>query len=202
MTIESKESPDSPGEERGVGTETRAEAVAGEEAATPDVEGELRAELAATKDRLLRALADLDNQRKRMDRERRELRATWTAAPLREFLGVIDNLDRALGAEASADDLRAGVEMIRRQMTDLLRRFDVVQVESLNAPFDPNLHEAVAREESADVEEATVVQELLTGYTMESRLLRAAMVRVAVPASPAAPADAGGEDGAAAGGGA
>ena len=200
MTIESKESPEAPEEEQGGETALREEAPAGEtpaagDAEAPDVEGELRAELAAARqelavskeevDRWRRAAAESDNRRKRAERERIESRWNTAAGPLREFLGVIDNLDRALQAEASADDLRAGVEMIRRQMADLLQRFGVQPVESVNAPFDPNVHQAVAREESAEVEEPTVVQELQTGYTMESRLLREAMVRVAVPAAPA-----------------
>ena len=191
MTIEAKESPDSHEEDQG-GVETV-------DGGAPDVEGELRAELAAAReevDRLRRAAAEFDNLRKRADRERLESRWNTAAGPLREFLGVVDNLDRALEAEASADDLREGVEMIRRQMADLLRRFAVEPVEGTNAPFDPNVHQAVAREESADVDEPTVVQELQTGYTMESRLLRAAMVRVAVPAPPPASRDGNVEDGA------
>ena len=198
MTIEAKESPDSHVEDQ-----DRGDTLAGEEI--------LRAELAVAKqevDRLRRAAAEFDNLRKRAERERFESRWNTAAGPLREFLGVVDNLDRALQAEASADDLRAGVEMIRRQMADLLRRFDVEPVEGMNAPFDPNVHQAVAREESAEVDEPTVVQELQSGYTMESRLLRAAMVRVAVPAAPAASReasvekDAGAEADAATGGGA
>ena len=191
MTIEAKESPDSHREDER-GGETA-------DAGAPDVEGELRAELAAARedvDRLRRAAAEFDNLRKRAERERLESRWSTAAGPLREFLGVVDNLDRALEAEASADDLRAGVEMIRRQMADVLRRFDVQPVDGANAPFDPNVHQAVAREESAEVDEPTVVQELQTGYTMESRLLRAAMVRVAVPAAPAASRDGNVEDGA------
>lgn len=179
MTIEAKESLDSQEEDQG------GETVG---AGAPDVEGELRAELAAARDeadRLRRAAAEFDNLRKRAERERLESRWNTAAGPLREFLGVVDNLDRALEAQASADDLRAGVGMIRRQMADLLRRFGVEPVEGENARFDPNVHQAVAREESAEVDEPTVVQELQTGYTMESRLLRAAMVRVAVPAAPA-----------------
>ena len=190
MTIEPKEGPedqvagqDSTGAEAGAAADDDVrEAAVDEGTATPAVEEQLREELSATRDRLLRALADLDNQRKRMDRERQQLRTSYVSAPLREFLGVVDNLDRALQAEASEDDFRAGVEMIQRQMTDLLRRFDVEPVESLSAAFDPNLHEAVAREESADVDQPTVVQELRKGYTMGSTLLRAAMVRVAMPA--------------------
>ncbi|MYA07681.1 MAG: nucleotide exchange factor GrpE [Holophagales bacterium] len=191
MTIEAKESPDSHEEDQGGGETV--------DAGVPDTEGELRAELAAASeevDRLRRAAAEFDNLRKRAERERLESRWNTAAGPLREFLGVVDNLDRALEAEASADDLRAGVEMIRRQMGDLLRRFGVEPVEGVNAPFDPNVHQAVAREESAEVDEPTVVQELQTGYMMESRLLRAAMVRVAVPAPPPASRDGNVEDGA------
>ena len=191
MTVEPKEGPEDqvPGQDS-VGAEVRAadddvrEAAADDGVAPPAALEQLREELSATRDRLLRALADLDNQRKRMERERQHLRTSYVSAPLREFLGVVDNLDRALEAEASEDDFRAGVEMIRRQMTDLLRRFDVEPVESLSAAFDPNLHEAVAREESPDIDQPTVVQELRKGYTMGSTLLRAAMVRVAMPAPP------------------
>lgn len=198
MTIEAKESPDSHVEDQGRdGTLAGEETPADRDDGAADVESELRAELAAASeevDRLRRAAAEFDNQRKRAERERLESRWNTAAGPLREFLGVVDNLDRALQAEASADDLRAGVEMIRRQMADLLRRFGVEPVEGVNAPFDPNVHQAVAREESAEVEEPTVVQELQTGYMMESRLLRAAMVRVAVPAAPAASREAGVEE--------
>lgn len=203
MTVEPKEGPESqvPGQER-TDVETGApaanealEAAVDEGAARLSVEDQLREELSATRDRLLRVLADLDNQRKRMDRERQQLRTSYVSAPLREFLSVVDNLDRALEAEASADDFRAGVEMIRRQMTDLLRRFEVEPVESLNAAFDPNLHEAVAREESAAVDQPTVVQELQRGYTMRSTLLRAAMVRVAMPAPASAAPEGGPPDG-------
>ena len=192
MTVEPKEGPESqvPVQESG-DAETGAsgegevlEAVAAEDAPSPSALEQLEEELSATRDQLLRALADLDNQRKRMDRERQQLRTSYLSAPLREFLGVVDNLDRALASEAETDDFRAGVEMIRRQMGDLLRRFEVEPVESLNAVFDPNLHEAVAREESAEVDQPTVVQELQRGYTMRSTLLRAAMVRVAMPAAP------------------
>ncbi len=189
MTSEAKQSSHVREEEQADGeTVSRDETLADDHVEAPGAEDELRAELHAAKqevDRLRRAAAEFDNLRKRAERERQESRWNTAAGPLREFLGVVDNLDRALQAEASTDDLRAGVEMIRRQMADLLRRFDVEPVASLNAPFDPNVHEAVAREESVEVDEPTVVQELLTGYRLESRLLRAAMVRVAVPAAPA-----------------
>lgn len=210
MTVEPKEGPESQvPEQDGSDADDRGAAdrvlvsAADEGVAPSAVEDQIRDELSATRDQLLRALADLDNQRKRMDRERQQLRTSYVSAPLREFLDVVDNLDRALESQASADDsgdrpadaarrhadFRAGVEMIRRQMMGVLRRFDVEPVESLNSVFNPNVHEAVAQEPRPDVDQPTVVQELQKGYTMQSTLLRPAMVLVAMPA-PAAPSGA------------
>ena len=97
MTVEPKERPE--GQVAGQDSpEAEVRAAAADE--PPDALEQLRDELTATQDRLLRALADLDNQRKRMDRERQQLRTSYVSAPLREFLNVVDNLDRALQAEA------------------------------------------------------------------------------------------------------
>jgi molecular chaperone GrpE len=141
----------------------------------------LRQETADLRDRSMRTLADFDNYRKRAERERNELKRYALLEPLREFLTVADNLDLALSAQGSADDLKRGVEMIHRQMTELLRRFGAVEVPAVGQPFDPTVHEAVAREESAEVKAPTVVAELRRGYKMHDRLLRPAMVKVAVP---------------------
>lgn len=141
----------------------------------------LRREIADLKDRSVRTLADFDNFRKRSERERQESKRYALAEPLREFLGVVDNLDLALTSGGSAEDLKRGVEMIHRQMLDLLRRFGVQEVEAAGQPFDPTLHEAVAREEDPAVTRATVTGELRKGYKLHDRLLRPAMVRVAVP---------------------
>ena len=141
----------------------------------------LRQEIADLRDRSMRALADFDNYRKRAERERNELKRYALLDPLREFLTVADNLDLALSAQGSADDLKRGVEMIHRQMNELLRRFGAVEVPAVGQPFDPTVHEAVAREESAEVKSPTVVAELRRGYKMHDRLLRPAMVKVAVP---------------------
>jgi molecular chaperone GrpE len=141
----------------------------------------LRQENADLRDRSMRTLADFDNYRKRAERERNELKRYALLDSLREFLTVADNLDLALSAQGSADDLKRGVEMIHRQMTELLRRFGAVEVPAVGQPFDPTVHEAVAREESADVKSPTVVAELRRGYKMHDRLLRPAMVKVAVP---------------------
>jgi len=153
----------------------------------------LRREVEEVRGRLMRTLADFDNFRKRNERERQELRRYALFEPLREFVAVVDNLDLALSAGGSAEDLKRGVEMIHRQMLDLLRTHGVREVDAVSAPFDPALHEAVAREERPDVQVPTVVEELRRGYLMHDRLLRPAMVKVAVPAEKPA-AGGGGSD--------
>jgi molecular chaperone GrpE len=158
--------------------------------------GRLQQETAELRDRLVRTLADFDNFRKRSERERQELKRYALLEPMREILTVADNLELALSAQGSAEDLKRGVEMIHRQMQELLRRFGVVEVPAVGQPFDPTLHEAVAREESAEAKTATVVAELRKGYKLHDRLLRPAMVKVAVPAeTAAAPAGSTGEEG-------
>jgi len=141
----------------------------------------LRREVADLKDRSVRTLADFDNFRKRSQRETQEFKKYALLEPMRDFLTVIDNLDLALSAQGSAEDLKRGVEMIHRQMQDLLRRFGATDVPAVGQPFDPTQHEAVAREESPEVKAPTVVAELRRGYRMHDRLLRPAMVKVAVP---------------------
>ena len=132
-------------------------------------------------ERLLRSLADLENYRRRADREQGELKRYSGFELLREFLNVVDNLERALSAKGSVEDLAKGVEMIHRQMLDLLRRSGVERIEAEGMPFDPSVHDAVARGEDADVEEPMVINELQSGFRMYDRLLRPAMVRVAMP---------------------
>ena len=139
----------------------------------------LRREIADLRDRSMRTLADFDNFRKRSERERQETRKYALLEPLRDFLEVVDNLGLALSAAGSADDLKRGVEMIHRQMQELLRRLGVKEIEALNQPFDPALHEAVQREEDPTVQKPTVVGELRRGYFLHDRLLRPAMVKVA-----------------------
>ncbi|MFL6235349.1 MAG: nucleotide exchange factor GrpE [Thermoanaerobaculia bacterium] len=146
----------------------------------------LRQEVSELRDRSMRTLADFDNYRKRAERERQDLKRYALLEPIREFLTVADNLDLALSAQGSAEDLKRGVEMIHRQMTELLRRFGAVEVPAVGQPFDPTLHEAVSREESRDVKVPTVVAELRRGYKMHDRLVRPSMVKVAVPAEAAA----------------
>jgi molecular chaperone GrpE len=138
-------------------------------------------ELAAMREKYLRALADFDNYRKRVERERAETGRAALIEPLRGFLSVVDNLDRALRAGGSLEDLKSGVEMILKQTGDLLRRLGVEEVEAVGRPFDPAVHEAVVRLEDPAVDEQTVSEEFQKGYRYHGRLLRPAMVKVAVP---------------------
>lgn len=174
----------------GVETGSRPAAGPATPASTEEVE-RLRREVADLRDRNVRVLADFDNFRKRSQRESQEFRKYALLEPMRELLTVIDNLDLALSAQGSAEDLKRGVEMIHRQMQELLRRFGVTEVPAEGQLFDPTQHEAVAREESPEVKAPTVVAELRRGYQMHDRLLRPAMVKVAVPvegaSGPAAP---------------
>jgi molecular chaperone GrpE len=147
----------------------------------------LRREIADLRDRSMRTLADFDNFRKRAERERQEIRRYALLEPLREFLPVADNLERALQAGGSAEDLKRGVEMILRQMQELLRRFGVREVPSDGEVFNPMMHEAVARTESGQVTVPTVTETLVRGYKLHDRLLRPAMVKVAVPPESAGP---------------
>jgi molecular chaperone GrpE len=144
-------------------------------------------ELAELRDRHLRLLADFDNFRKRAERELEERTRYVLAEPIRDLLPVLDNLERALAAQGSEGDLIRGVEMIARQFLDVLRRFGVEPVPAVGARFDPRRHEAVMSVESAAVAEPTVVEELQRGYLLRDRLLRPALVKVAVPAEGAGP---------------
>jgi molecular chaperone GrpE len=142
----------------------------------------LRREIADLRDRSMRTLADFDNFRKRSERERQEAKRYALLEPLRDLVGVVDNLERALGSQGSAEDLKRGVEMTLRHFQEQLRRHGVKEVPAKGEAFDPALHEAVSRQEDPTVERPTVAEELQRGYMIHDRLLRPAMVKVAVPA--------------------
>jgi molecular chaperone GrpE len=145
----------------------------------PDPLEELRRERDALQDRLLRTAAEFDNYRKRMDRDRRDLADHAAGEAIKDLLPIIDNLERALQASAQDDPLRKGVELIHKQMLEMLRKRGVTPIEALGADFDPNVHEAVTHEESDQHREGEVMEELQRGYKVGERLLRPAMVKVA-----------------------
>ncbi len=131
-------------------------------------------------DRLLRKTAEFDNYRKRVERERREQSEYAAADVLTELLPLVDDLERALGADTqSTEAYRKGVELIHKQMLDLLRRRDVKPIQAVGEKFDPHVHQAVAHEHVPGHEEGDVVEEFRRGYRMRDRLLRPAMVKVA-----------------------
>ena len=141
----------------------------------------LRREKDALQDRLLRTAAEFDNYRKRVDRDRRDQADAAMADALEDLFPIMDNLERALQAPpgADADAYRKGVELIHRQMADLLRKRGVKAIEAVGADFDPNYHQAVVQEVSADHRDGEVMEELRRGYMLGDRLLRPAMVKVA-----------------------
>ena len=158
------------------------DAVATEAPATePDPLAELRREKDALQDRLLRTAAEFDNYRKRIERERRDQADTAVADALEELLPIIDNLELALGSPAGSDPevYRKGVELIHRQMGELVRKRGVKPIPTVGTPFDPRFHQAVVHEVSAEHDEGEVMEELRRGYMLGDRLLRAALVKVA-----------------------
>ena len=134
------------------------------------------------RDRLLRTTAEFDNSRKRIERERREMADRAAESLLLDLLPLVDDLERALAAEASgeaAEAYRRGVELIHKQMLDLLARRAVKPMEALGADFDPHLHQAVASEPAEGHRDGEVIDVLRKGYLINDRLLRPAMVKVA-----------------------
>jgi molecular chaperone GrpE len=133
-------------------------------------------------DLLLRKTAEFDNYRKRVERERQAFSEATVAEVLEELLPLLDDLDRAVKAEASpegADAYRRGVELIQKRLEDLLRRRGVKPIEALGADFDPNYHQAVAHDPAEGRRDGEVLEEFRRGYMLGERLLRPSMVKVA-----------------------
>lgn len=138
-------------------------------------------ELAAERyDRLLRLQADFDNFRRRVDREREELRGQVTGAVLSDLLPVYDNLERAvkfMPNDGEAKAWRMGVEMTLKGFDEVLARLGVTPIATVGQPFNPRVHEAVQRVDSGEPE-GIVVEELLKGFQWKERVLRASLVKV------------------------
>lgn len=143
-------------------------------------------------DQLLRRQADFENFRKRTEREQREFRQYIEAALVESLLPVLDAFERALAAPGSenAEEYRKGVELIYKQLFDILARAGLKPVEAVGKPFDPHYHHAVERVETTEHPDHEVLGEMQRGYLLKDRLLRPALVRVAVHPEQAAPSDA------------
>jgi molecular chaperone GrpE len=133
-------------------------------------------------DRLLRKTAEFDNYRKRTDRERQQLAEAAASDLIKELLPLVDDLERALKADAGGDTtgaIRRGVELIHKQLLETLRKRGVAPIDALGADFDPHFHMAVAHEPAAERRDGEVIEEFTRGYMLGDRLLRPAMVKVA-----------------------
>jgi molecular chaperone GrpE len=131
-------------------------------------------------DRLARLQAEFDNARKREAKERQDVRDYTISSTVEPFLSVMDNFQLALKSDGSAEQLRAGVELILKQMDDALRGLNVVPVESVGAQFDPRVHEALGSVETKEFPDHQVLEEIRRGYKVREKLLRPALVRIAV----------------------
>lgn len=137
---------------------------------------------------LLRKAADFENLKRRAERDKSDYVKYALTETMRDLVGVLDNLERALthAPAAGAEDFRAGVEMIARQLSEVVRKYGVTEIPALGTPFDPQFHEAMMRGDATDVPPGTVLEVFQKGYVLNDRLLRPAMVKVsAVPAAPA-----------------
>jgi molecular chaperone GrpE len=132
------------------------------------------------RDRYMRTLADFENFRKRSEREKNDFRRYALADAIRDLLPVLDNFDRALEHAEEGDEFHKGVAMIYKQLFDVLQRHGLKPIVESGVRFDPNIHEGVMREEDASVPSHTVTAVLQKGYFLHDRLLRPAMVKVAV----------------------
>jgi molecular chaperone GrpE len=162
-----------------VADEPQAEAIGAVEASNNGEELEkVKAERDALVDRVARLQAEFENARKREARERNDFRDFAVVGAVERFLPVLDNFQLALKSTGSAEQLRAGVELIVKQMEEALRSLNVQPVETVGATFDPRVHEALEMVERPDLPDHEVFEEVRRGYKIKERLLRPALVRV------------------------
>jgi molecular chaperone GrpE len=147
---------------------------------------ELEAKLAETRDQLLRKAADFENFRKRMSQEKQSAIEYANQSLLLDLLPIIDDFERAITAGESAADLPSfleGVKMIEKRLSSQLEaKWGLKRFTAAGEPFNPNLHEALMMEKSPEVSEAVVQEDLIKGYYLKNRVLRAAKVKVLMPA--------------------
>ena len=151
---------------------------AGTEAQESELE-QLRGERDQLQDRLARLQAEFDNARKREAKERQDARDRAIQSAVEPFLGVMDNFALALNSNSDIAQLRAGVQLILKQMDEALRSLNVQPVESIGEQFDPRIHEALGSIETLEHPDHQVLEEIRRGYKLRDKLLRPALVRIA-----------------------
>jgi molecular chaperone GrpE len=156
-------------------------------AATDAGVAKLAGDLQELRQTLQRRQADFDNYRKRIEKERAEDSKRYTARVIEALIPIVDGFEQALAAhrEAQYENYRKGFELIHKQLLDNLAKLGVERVEPLGQHFDPHLHQALDRTETNQADDGTILQVYQPGYVFHGRVLRPAMVRVAVHATPA-----------------
>jgi molecular chaperone GrpE len=156
------------------------EALEAQLAAVVTERDQLAAEKCEMSDRLLRSRAEFDNARRRAERERSEFLQFAAMDLVRDVLPVLDDFERALKVETADRNYAKGVELIYQRLSETLRKLGLEPIEAAGRPFDPNLHQAVERVETDAAEDQSVLAEFQKGYNFKGKLLRPAMVKVAV----------------------
>ncbi len=141
---------------------------------------QLAQEKADLQDRLLRARAEFDNARRRAERERSEFVQFAAMDLVREILPILDDFERALKVETADRNYAKGVELIYSRMAETLRKVGLEAIETTGKLFDPNLHQAIERVQTEEEEDQAILGEFQRGYNFKGKLLRPAMVKVAV----------------------
>ena len=158
----------------------------GENTATDPLEAvtaerdKLAAEAADLQNRLLRARAEFENARRRTERERFEYLQFAAMDLVKDILPIVDDFERALQVETTDRNYAKGVELIYQRMSDTLKKLGLEPIETAGRKFDPNLHQAVERVETDDAPDQSILGEFQRGYNFKGKLLRPAMVKVAV----------------------
>jgi molecular chaperone GrpE len=164
-----------------VGIDSREATQTGGVEATTHLQSEvdrLKGERDQLVDRLARLQAEFENFRKREARERADFRDFAVSGAVEQFLPVLDNFQLALGSSGSVEQLRTGIELIVKQMEEVLRALNVTVVETVGARFDPRVHEALESVDRTDLPDHQVLEEVRRGYRIRDRLLRPALVRI------------------------
>jgi len=157
-----------------------AETVEGQLAAVTAERDRLAAEKAELHDRLLRSLAEFDNARRRQEKERSEFLQFAAIDLVRQILPVLDDFERALRVEAADREYAKGIELIYQRLFDTMKKMGLEPIDTAGQKFDPNVHQAVERVPTEEAEDQAVLGEYQRGYNFRGKLLRPAMVKVAV----------------------
>lgn len=139
----------------------------------------LKTELENTTDRLKRMMAEFDNFKKRSAKEREQLYNSILSDIIASFLPVMDNIEKAINAPTEDENYKQGVELVAKQLSDLLISLGVEEIKSVGSKFDPELHEAVSMIQDANLGEKEIKEEFRKGYTLKGKVIRHAMVIVA-----------------------